>query len=95
MNIANLSADTLRRAAKIKDQLAGLERYYAKKLAKEKTKYQSQLSKLLGGHVGNGRTKGAKKGGRRKMSAAAKKALSVKLKAAWAKRKAAKVSGKK
>ena len=88
MNIANLSADALRRAAKIKDQLVGLERHYAKRLAKEKAKYESQLSKLLGGPVGDGRANGVKKRGRRKMSAAAKKALSVKLKAAWAKRKA-------
>jgi hypothetical protein len=77
MNIENLSSAQLRKAATIKDQITSL---------------QSQLGKILGGAgtVGEGATKPAKAASKRRtMSAATKAALSKKLKAAWARRKAA------
>ena len=74
-----LSSKQLRRAANVKDQIDKLQR---------------ELSRLLGGEVGNGRRATAKaapkKRKRRKMSAATRAKLSAKLKAAWAKRKARK-----
>jgi hypothetical protein len=75
-----LSSKQLRRAANVKDQIDKLQR---------------ELSRLLGGEVGNGRRATAKaapkkRKRRKKMSAATRAVLSAKLKAAWAKRKARK-----
>jgi len=74
----NLSARELRRAADIKDQIESL---------------QTELNKILGHFVGNGRTPAAtpvmKKTGRRKMSAAGRAKIAAAARARWAKVKAA------
>lgn len=87
----NISADTLRRAATIKDEIESLE---------------SELSKILGGEVGNGivKRKYTKKSGgdvdrfkaaradkpkRKGMSAAGRAKIAAAAKARWAKVKAA------
>jgi len=70
----NISAQDLRRAATIKDEIESL---------------QSELSKILnggGGRAGNA-TGGGK--GRRKMSASAKAKIAAAARARWAKAKAA------
>jgi hypothetical protein len=74
----NLSARELRRAADLKDRIESL---------------QSELNKILGYFVGNGRTPVAtpvsKKTGRRKMSAAGRAKIATAARARWAKVKAA------
>lgn len=77
MNIENLSAKQLRRAATLKDKIESL---------------QSELTRLLGTEIGNGltapKTDGRKK--RRTMSAAAKAKIGAAQRARWAKVRAGK-----
>jgi hypothetical protein len=80
MEIRNLSAAALRRAAAIKEKMDSLENEFLKLLEEGGISGRSQGLKVLG-KVGRKR---------RTMTAAARKALSAKLKAAWARRKAAK-----
>jgi hypothetical protein len=73
MNIAELTPQQLRKAAKIKETIAQL---------------QAELIRLLGTNTKPGAV--AKKGARKKMSAAARAKISVAAKARWAKWKARK-----
>jgi len=77
MNIANLSAKLLRQAATIKDKIDGL---------------QSELNRLLGNEVGNGRTVAATDGRKKKrtMSAAARAKIAAAQRARWARVRAGK-----
>ena len=78
MSNSNLSADQLRRAANIKDKIDGL---------------QSELNRLLGTEVSNGRSSLVATNGRRKkrkMSAAAKAKIAAAQRARWAKVRAGK-----
>jgi hypothetical protein len=77
MSIANLSAKTLQRAAKIRSQIDRLE---------------LQLAKLLGSTAGRSTSNGsspAKKRGRRKMSAASRAKIAAAQRRRWKAQKAA------
>lgn len=90
MELTNVSADQLRRAASIKDEIESLE---------------GELSKILGGELGNAKRKYTKRTGgdvdkfkdahgmngkpKRKMSAAGRAKIAAAAKARWAKAKAA------
>jgi hypothetical protein len=103
MNISNLSAQQLRQAASIKDQIQSLENQLAKLLgfstpatapkpAKKRTMSPAAKAKLSAKlkAVWAKRKGTNKRKGKSKMSPAAKARLSAKMKAIWAKRKAGK-----
>jgi hypothetical protein len=106
MNITNLSAQQLRQAASIKDQLAKLENQLAKILGASTPATSPKPARKKGkmSEAGRARIVAAQKARwakikgtakparkpRKKMSPAAKAKLSAKLKAIWAARKAKK-----